>query len=57
VSIDQDLNIERKRYVFKPSMKIDSRTTKVHGFDDNFFEKNSDLYGNFTKHDAKAINN
>jgi len=37
VSIDEDMNIEQERYTFKPSMKIDPRSTKVHGYDDKFF--------------------
>ena len=37
VSIEEDMNIEQERYTFKPSMKIDPRSTKVHGYDDKFF--------------------
>ena len=37
-------------------MKIDPRTTNIHGYDDEFFEQHSDLYKYFTKKDAKAIN-
>ena len=44
VSIDKNMNIERERFTFKPSMKIDPRSTKVHGYGDEFFEENSDLY-------------
>ena len=56
VSIDQDLHIQRTTYTFKPSTPIDPQATKLHGFDDKFFEDNAKLYKRFTKKDAQEIN-
>ena len=56
VSIDKDLNIEKKTYTFKPRSSIDPKATKIHGFTDQFFEDNLDHYHHFTKKDALEIN-
>ncbi len=56
VWIDQDLNFHRKSYVFRPSLPIDPKATKLHGFDDKFFNDNAKLYKSFTKKDANEIN-
>ena len=56
VSIDEDLIIKKKKYTFKPCKPIDARASRIHGFDDKFFNDNADLYDHFTMQDAKEIN-
>ena len=56
VSIDENLQIERKTYIYKPRGPIDPNAAKIHGFTDKFFEDNQDLYHHFNKEDALEIN-
>jgi hypothetical protein len=42
--------------MFKPSQSIDPLATRLHGFDDNFYDDNGNLYKSFSKQDAKEIN-
>jgi len=56
VSIDKDLKIERKTYTYKPRGQIDLKATKIHGFDNKYFEDNDKLYQFFNKDDAHEIN-
>jgi DNA polymerase III epsilon subunit-like protein len=56
VSIDKDLCIKKHKYTFKPSKPIDLKASKIHSFNDKFFQDNADLYKNFSKCDAKEIN-
>ena len=56
VSIDKNLKIERKKYVFKPRTSIELAATKVHGLSNKFFEDNNKLYQYFGRKDASDIN-
>jgi len=42
--------------MFKPSQSIDLEAAKLHGFDDNFYDDNANLYKSFSKQDANEIN-
>lgn len=48
--------MQKRTFTFKPSTPIDPRATKLHGFDDKFFEDNAKLYKSFSKKDADDIN-
>ena len=47
VSIDKELKVFKKTYIFKPKMPIDIKATKVHGFDDEYFIEHADEHDHF----------
>ena len=55
VSIDKDLKYTTKNYEFKPREGVDPNSTKVHGYDNEYFEKNPGKHKHFNKKVAKEI--
>ena len=54
-SIDRNLKYHKKRYVFKPRGNIDPRSTKVHGYTDEFFKQSPKRYDHFNRKIAREI--